>query len=169
MLAYREGKDTEVKSVYESLICNEFLEDFFPHPEHPALFPLSAIAKARARIIIDRFDHKFVPKFYSLLLRCFPARGPGFTQALSRLWGMGFDCEACECRQGRPEREAVAQEMVRELQWLEGEVHPEGPYFLGKEFSAVDCAILPWFIRLFVLKHYRGFELPKDCKKLVDW
>lgn len=59
--------------------------------------------------------------------------------------------------------------MTSELLWLEAEADAEGPYFLGKQFSAVDVALLPWFIRLYVLKHYRGFEMPKDCKKLVAW
>ena len=59
--------------------------------------------------------------------------------------------------------------MKQHLLWLEGCINKEGPYFLGKQFTAVDCAILPWFIRLYVLKHYRNFELPKDCKALVAW
>ena len=59
--------------------------------------------------------------------------------------------------------------MSQELIWLESEADRDGPYFLGKQFSAVDCTLLPWFIRLYVLKHYRGFEMPKECRCLVAW
>ena len=67
-LVYRQDNG-QVKSVYESLICNEFLEDFAPSPEHPALFPGNPADKARARMIIDRFDRRFVPEFYRILNR----------------------------------------------------------------------------------------------------
>lgn len=33
----------------------------------------------------------------------------------------------------------------------------------------VDIALLPWFIRIFILEHYRGFGLPNDCQKLAAW
>lgn len=40
---------------------------------------------------------------------------------------------------------------------------------MGKHFSMVDIALLPWFIRLFILEHYRGFGLPANCQKLAAW
>lgn len=73
------------------------------------------------------------------------------------------------CRKGDDQRKECSEILSSELLWLESEAVPEGPYFSGKQFSAVDCALLPWFIRLYILKHYRGFEMPKDCKKLVAW
>lgn len=66
ILAYHED-GSRVVSVYESLICNEFLEDYAPHPEYPALYPSHLGEKARARQIIDRFDRKFIPNFYGIL------------------------------------------------------------------------------------------------------
>ena len=66
ILAYRDNGDSLV-SVYESLICNEFLEDYASHPEYPPLFPLHPGEKAKARLIIDRFDRKFIPNFYGIL------------------------------------------------------------------------------------------------------
>ena len=53
--------------IYESNICNEFLEDFQPEP---SLLPPHPAVRARARIIIARFSEAFVPAFYRLLLRC---------------------------------------------------------------------------------------------------
>ena len=65
MLAYKEGN--KVHSVYESLICNEFLEEHLPK-EQP-LLPDHPVAKAHDRIIIDSFSSKYVPLFYRILLR----------------------------------------------------------------------------------------------------
>ena len=59
----------QTRSVYESIICNEFLEEFAPHPEHPRLYPLHPVEKAHARIIIDKFDREFIPKFYGILVK----------------------------------------------------------------------------------------------------
>lgn len=68
ILAYRDANE-RLTTVYESLICNEFLEDYAPHPEYPPLFPLHPGEKATARLIIDRFDRKFIPNFYGILVR----------------------------------------------------------------------------------------------------
>lgn len=56
-----------------------------------------------------------------------------------------------------------------ELRWLESQVHPVGPHFLGPQFSLVDAALLPWFQRLAVLKHFRGYSIPDDVPKLKRW
>ncbi len=49
VIAYQ--KEDTVHNIYESLICNEFLEDFQPTP---AMLPPHPAVKARARLIIDR-------------------------------------------------------------------------------------------------------------------
>ena len=72
-------------------------------------------------------------------------------------------------RKGDDQRKECSEILASELLWLESEATQDGPYFSGKQFTAVDIALLPWFIRLYILKHYRGFEMPKDCKKLVAW
>ena len=72
-------------------------------------------------------------------------------------------------RQDQAGRDESAHKLATELLWLEELPDKEGPYFLGKQFSAVECALLPWFIRLYILKHYRGFEMPKECRKLFAW
>ena len=73
------------------------------------------------------------------------------------------------CRKGDDQRKECGEILASELLWLESEATQDGPYFSGKQFTAVDIALLPWFIRLYILKHYRGFEMPKVCKKLVAW
>lgn len=90
--------------------------------------------------IIDHFNSKFVPLFYRVLVR-----------------------------QDKDQQNEVAREIQDQLQWLEEHVDSNGPYFLGKEFSVVDVALVPWFIRMFILEHYRGFGLPTNCHNLAAW
>lgn len=90
--------------------------------------------------IIDHFSSKFVPLFYRVLVR-----------------------------QDKEQQTEVAKEIQEQLHWLEDRVDSKGPYFMGKEFSMVDVALLPWFIRLFILEHYRGFGLPAECQRLAAW
>ena len=90
--------------------------------------------------IIDHFSNNLVPLFYRVLVR-----------------------------QDKEQQKEVAREIQDQFHWLEEQVDSQGPYFMGKDFSMVDIALLPWFIRLFILEHYRGFGLPADCKKLAAW
>ena len=53
----------------QSLICNEYLEECHPQA---AMLPSDPVARAHARIIIDRFNSKYVPAFYRFLIRCCP-------------------------------------------------------------------------------------------------
>ena len=47
-------------------ICNEFLEDWH---KHQPLLPADPVERAHARMVIDRFSSKYVPNFYSFLVR----------------------------------------------------------------------------------------------------
>lgn len=47
-------------------ICNEFLEDW--HKDQP-LLPADPVERAHARMVIDRISSKYVPNFYSFLVR----------------------------------------------------------------------------------------------------
>lgn len=93
-----------------------------------------------ARRIIDHFNSKFVPLFYRVLVR-----------------------------QDKQQQKQVASEIQDQLQWLEKHADADGPYFMGSEFGMVDIALVPWFIRMFILEHYRGFGLPSSCRKLASW
>lgn len=57
--------EIEGKCIYESLVCNEYLEDAF---KQPSLAPEDALRKAEMRLIIARFESRIVPKFYKMLL-----------------------------------------------------------------------------------------------------
>ena len=58
-------------------------------------------------------------------------------------------------RQDKASQEQCAAALTAELLWLESMIDPAGPYFAGEAFSLVDCAILPHFLRMYILKHYR--------------
>lgn len=64
------------------------------------------------------------------------------------------------CRQDGEGQQKASQALSAELQWLEGHFDSMGPFFMGAEFSLVDISLLPFFLRLGVLQHYRGFSLP---------
>ncbi|KAK9846292.1 hypothetical protein WJX81_001054 [Elliptochloris bilobata] len=136
VLAHKDASGT-VRSVYESLICNEYLEECHPRL---AMLPSDPVARAHARIIIDRFNSKFVPVFYRFLIR-----------------------------QEAAGQEECAGQLRSELAWLDSQVHERGPYFAGQEFSLVDAAIIPWFTRMPVLQHYRSFHLPDKLTRLAGW
>ena len=88
------------------------------------------------------------------------------TLRCTEIWRRSKNLTFCRPQELRQKcREALASELL----WLETQTDTEGPYFLGAQFSAVDCAILPWFLRLYILKHYRNFELPKKCQRLISW
>lgn len=40
-----------------------------------------------------------------------------------------------------------------------------GTFFSGDSLGLVDCVLLPYAFRLYVLEHYRGFRVPRDA----DW
>ena len=53
------------KSLYESLVLNEFLEDEFPTSKR--LLPKDSFERARIRLWIDHLSKKFVPAFYRIM------------------------------------------------------------------------------------------------------
>jgi len=49
-------------------------------------------------------------------------------------------------------------------------MHPEGPFFFGKELGFVDIMVAPWAFRATnVLKHFRGFEPPAGDGRYKRW
>ena len=63
----RDAAAGEERTVYESLICNEYLEDAYH--DAPPLLPAHPADRARARIIMDRWNSRFTPHFYRFLVR----------------------------------------------------------------------------------------------------
>lgn len=101
-------------ALYESSIITEYLDERFPHPP---LMPVYPVARAKARLIIHRFDREWSPLIRKL--------------------------EAGKIADTR----AAAKELSGYLSQLVP-VFQASPYFLGDEFTLVDCCIAPVLWRL---------------------
>ena len=64
-------------------------------------------------------------------------------------------------RQEHAAQQEAAAALNEQLRWLEGHFDSMGPFVMGAEFSLVDASLLPFFLRLPMLHHYRGFSLPQ--------
>jgi len=106
------------------------------------LLPYTAVeVYVRSEMIsVSLSAERFLPAFYGILLR--------------------QDEEA--------QREA-AWRLAVACEWLDAQCDAEGPYFMGPQFSLVDAALAPFFLRMPALDHYRNFKLPQDCVKLREW
>jgi glutathione S-transferase len=127
------------EKVWESTIINEYLEEVFPDPP---LMPREPGARARARIWMDYANSEFLPSFYQLLTE-------------------------------RDERES--EERARKLRDCldymekEGLAETPGSFWMGKKVSLVDLSFYPFFERFPALEHYRGFQIPRSCPKILHW
>lgn len=101
-------------ALYESSIITEYLDERFPHPP---LMPVYPVARAKARLIIHRFDREWSPLIRKLET------------------GKMVDTRA------------AAKELSGYLSQLVP-VFQASPYFLGDEFTLVDCCIAPVLWRL---------------------
>uniref|UniRef100_A0A383VQ52 GST C-terminal domain-containing protein n=1 Tax=Tetradesmus obliquus TaxID=3088 RepID=A0A383VQ52_TETOB len=98
------------------------------YPE-PPLLPADAVGRAAARLLIQRFGDKFVPSFYKLLVT-----------------------------QDAAGQAAAAAVLESELAWLMQHMDAARPFALSGQLSLVDCAVVPFLLRLHIVEHYRGFQ-----------
>jgi glutathione S-transferase len=129
------------KTIYESVIINEYLDEVFPDPP---LMPESYAFRAKARIWTHYCNEYFTPDLYAVIRN----REPGKHAELA--------ARAAE-RLRFVEREAF------------GKLSGEGPYWFGSQVSLTDLAWYPYFERLPAWTHYRGFDIPDDCPRLAAW
>ncbi len=101
-------------ALYESSIITEYLDERFPHPP---LMPVYPVARAKARLIIHRFDREWSP-----LIRKLETGKMADTRAAAK------------------ELSGYLSQLVPVFQ--------ASPYFLGDEFTLVDCCIAPVLWRL---------------------
>lgn len=101
-------------ALYEANIITEYLDERFPHPP---LMPVYPVARAKARLIIHRFDREWGPLIRKL--------------------------ETGKAADNR----AAAKELTSYLTQVIP-VFQSSPYFLGDEFTLVDCCIAPVLWRL---------------------
>lgn len=101
-------------ALYEPNIITEYLDERFPHPP---LMPVYPVARAKARLLIYRFDREWGPLIKKLES------------------GKATDAPA------------VAKELASYISQIVP-IFNSSPYFLGDEFTLVDCCIAPVLWRL---------------------
>ena len=102
-------------------------------PGEPRLLPVDPYERAHARIWGDFLGKKIIPSFYALLMK-----------------------------QSKEEQEEITTQLTAQLLEFMKAMHPDGPFFQGDKFGFVDIMLAPHTARFFILKHYRGFELPES-------
>lgn len=117
-------------ALYEPSIITEYLDERFPHPP---LMPVYPVARAKARLVIHRFEKEWLPLVHDLEVG---------------------DVVASQ---------AAAKELTNYLQQLVP-LFQSSPYFMGDEFTLVDCCIAPVIWRLPVW----GVALPPADQKALD-
>ena len=127
--------------VYESAIINEYLDETFPAVR---LMPAAPALRAFVRIWIDYLDNHMLDEHYALLKEPDPAKAAELrARDVERLTFI--------------ERDGLARHAGG------------GPYWLGAEPTLVDFAYYPFFERLGAWRHYRGLEVPAECRRLKTW
>ncbi|RAL11408.1 uncharacterized protein BO97DRAFT_347316 [Aspergillus homomorphus CBS 101889] len=121
------------RPLYESTVILEYLEEAYPSHK-PALLPTDPYLRARARIWIDFVTSRVIPAFHRFL-QFQPGDGDGG---------------------GADGLKMVRGEFVDTLKEFARELSPQGPYFLGQEFSLVDVVLAPWATRLWVFEEFKG-------------
>jgi len=119
------------KLIFESLVIAQFLEDKYPH-QGVSLLGKDIYSAAAVRVFIDKLSTA-VTTLYDLL------------------------------KNQDKSKEVELQNKIKEaLQKLNKalEAQSQGPYFLGKDLSLADIALIPFLDRFkTTLKHYRNFDI----------
>lgn len=117
-------------ALYESNIITEYLDERFPHPP---LMPVYPVARAKARLVIHRFDREWGPLIRKL--------------------------ESSKM----PDSRVAIKELTNYLIQLTP-VFSASPYFMGDEFTLVDCCLAPILWRMPVW----GISLPQAETKIIS-
>lgn len=120
-------------ALYDASIIAEYLDERFPHPP---LMPVYPVARAKARLIIYRFEREWSPLIRKL-----------------------------ELGKASTETKAAAKELGNYISQLSS-LFNNSPYFMGDEFTLVDCCVAPVLWRLPVW----GVTLsPADTKAVTKY
>ena len=129
------------KTIYESAIINEFLDERYPFPP---LMPVEPFARAKARIWMDYCTNKYLILSRKLLTD----NGNDELQSQNK--------------------EKLKQALIYiEKECFEKNMN--GDFWLGETISLVDLHYAPFFERFGAFKELFGVEWPKECVKLLNW
>jgi len=140
------------KSLYESNVLCEYLEDHFPDHEPHILPPKlhgkadssaedgdADFQRARARIWADYVTSRVVPAFHRFL-QFQPEPGQNEQAAVEQLDRLRGEYQDTLL--------TFAREMVRSSD--------KGPFFSGPNLGLVDIVLVPWAVRTWVLDEFKG-------------
>jgi len=138
------GEADESKSVYESLVTIDFVDQISGASGKDRLVPEDPYEAARCRIWADKVNRDLCSPYYGVLVRKVDEeRREHFEKLLSGL-------------------KAFSSELRKTT----------GPLFLADaQLSNVDLALLPWAFRYYVFEHYRGpsFAISTDDPELEPY
>ncbi|KAK5630602.1 hypothetical protein RRF57_006317 [Xylaria bambusicola] len=136
------------KSLYESNILCEYLEDHYPDHK-PRLLPSDDYERARSRIWMDFVTSRVIPAFHRLLqFQPKSYEGDG----------------AARLDELRAELRKFLLEYAAEMADAK-----EGPFFAGRDIGLVDIALIPFAARLWVFDEFKGgLGIPEEGKGEED-
>lgn len=142
------GKSDESKSVYESLVTIDFVDQISCATGENRLVPEDPFEAARCRVWADRVNRELCSPYYGVLVR-----------------------------KEDDERMEHFQSLIKGLTAFSNELKKTtGPLFLANgQLSNVDLALVPWAYRYYVFEHYRGDEyvitpeLYPELQPYFDW
>jgi glutathione S-transferase len=120
------------RPLYESTVILEYLEEAYPDHQ-PRFLPEDAYERARARIWIDYVTSRIIPSFHRFL-----------------------QFQAEDAKDADAGLDVARREFLNHLKIWTKEMHPQGPFFLGKDISLPDLALAPWAVRLWVFDEFKG-------------
>ena len=122
----------EGRSIYESAILLEYLDEAWKDHDGPTIFPSQAYQRFQARVWGDHISKKLVPPFYRLLQK-----------------------------KSTEERQEASSEILKELKYMFDQKDSNGRFYLGDEPGFVEFMLAPFAFRYHViLKHFRDFTIP---------
>lgn len=120
--------------VIESGIINEYVDEKWNDHGSRYLPPFSKpLERAKARVWLDFVDKKLIPPGMIMLKK--PDKG---------------------------DQEKAAASLIDNLKIFIDGMNSQGPFFDGPDLSCVDIFFIPWALRFYILKEYRGFVIPSE-------
>ena len=129
------------RSVTESIVCIEFIDEIAraAGSAAPPLLPDDPFDRAKARVMADKVNKQVTSNYY-----------------------------ACLVRQDRAEQRDAFEMLLNGIEAFSAE--RKGAFFGGDEgMGLVDCVLLPYAWRLYVLEHYRSFSVPKSDPRFYGY
>lgn len=130
------------KSIFESTIFLEYLDEAFLDVAGPSIMPKDAYLRFTARAWGDFISKKIVPAYYSTLQK-----------------------------RSEEERTEYKQQILSSLKHLFDNMESSGPFYLGQTPGFVDFMLFPHAHRIQeILSFYRGLQIPvKGYEKYHAW